>query len=211
MRATFVRIFSIVVLSSTLIFSSLSANAGGSFEEAYKPKIWQGFYVGGHFGLSIAESEVSLVGIDLVSLDDDSFAAGIHVGYNWQRNNIVYGIEGDFTWIGTDYDVLNVEVASIDSLGSVRGRLGYAINDLLLFATAGVAWKDTDTIINLDLDDTGYVIGAGAELKFGARYSLKGELLHYRFENEDVLGTAPFNVDIDTDITTIRTGFSVHF
>ncbi len=161
--------------------------------------------------MASAESEASLFGLNLVSVDDDAFAGGVHVGYNWQRGSIVYGVEADYSFTGIEYNVFNTEIATIDGLGSVRARLGYAVNDLLLFATAGFAWKDSDTIGGgfVDLDDSGYVLGAGAEIKFGQKYSFRGEVLHYSFENESIFN---FNaVDVDTDITVVRTGLSVHF
>ncbi len=161
--------------------------------------------------MASAESEASLFGLNLVSVDDDAFAGGVHVGYNWQRGAIVYGIEADYSFTGIEYNVFNTEIASIDGLGSVRARLGYAVNDLLLFATAGFAWKDSDTIGGnfVNLDDSGYVLGAGAEIKFGQKYSFRGEVLHYSFENESIFNLGA--VDVDTDITVVRTGLSVHF
>ena len=204
------RTIAAVALSAVAFFSVNSAQAGGSLTEPYKPQIWKGFYFGGHLGLAMAEADVSLAGIDIIGFDDDAFAGGIHVGYNWQRGNIVYGVEVDYTWTGADAEVLDYEIASLDGLGSVRGRLGYAINDLLLYTTAGFAWKDVDVVGDvIDLDETGYVIGAGAEWKFGHKYSLKAEALHYRFE-DDVDGTRGL-VEIDTDVTVVRTGLSIHF
>ncbi|MGH1352751.1 MAG: outer membrane protein [Methyloligellaceae bacterium] len=212
MKKFLARIAAAAALSAVSIFSVQTASAGGSINVPVShPTIWSGFYVGGTIGLASAESEASLFGLNLVSVDDDAFAGGVHVGYNWQRGSIVYGVEADYSFTGIEYNVFNTEIATIDGLGSVRARLGYAVNDLLLFATAGFAWKDSDTIGGgfVDLDDSGYVLGAGAEIKFGQKYSFRGEVLHYSFENESIFN---FNaVDVDTDITVVRTGLSVHF
>jgi len=39
---------------------------------------------------------------DSVSSTQNSFAGGLHLGYNWQPSrNFVFGIEGDFTWLSS--------------------------------------------------------------------------------------------------------------
>lgn len=199
-------------ITAVSLFAASTAQAGGDVYKAERPAIWKGFYFGGHIGLAKAESELEFLGVDVVEMDDEGFAGGVHIGYNWQRGDVVYGIEADYTFTGIDYDLTfpggSIELASIDGLGSVRGRVGYAINNLLLFATAGVAWKNTDTIVPVDLDDTGYVLGAGAELKVGQKYSIKAEALHYSFDNESIFGAGV--VDVDTDVTVVRTGLTFH-
>ncbi len=195
-------------ITAVSLFAASAASAGGDVYQAERPAIWKGFYFGGHLGLAKAESELEFLGVDVLEIDEDGFSGGIHIGYNWQRGDVVYGIEADYTFTGVDYEIAGFELASIDGLASVRGRLGYSVKNLLLFATAGVAWKNTDTIIPVDLDDTGYVVGAGAELKVGQKYSLKAEALHYSFDNESIFGAGV--VDVDTDVTVVRTGLSFH-
>ncbi len=66
--------------------------------------------------------------------DDDSFVGGLHLGYNWQDGQLVLGVEGDASLNGgTD-----------EYLASLRGRLGLARDDLLLYVTGGLAFRDGD-------------------------------------------------------------------
>jgi hypothetical protein len=63
-------------------------------------------------------------------LDNDAFGmGGIHVGFNAQRDIWVYGLEGDIDAVENVYDYV----------ASVRGRVGYATDTVLLYGTAGLA------------------------------------------------------------------------
>jgi outer membrane immunogenic protein len=78
---------------------------------------------------------------------------GGQVGYNWQSGPVVFGIEGDVdlhhwttTQVLTNFAVGTVFVPgdffTTDShwQASLRGRLGYAWDRYLIYATGGVAW-----------------------------------------------------------------------
>ena len=206
------------VISAAAMFSTQSAIAGGDIIEApvSHPTIWKGFYFGGHIGLAESESELDIAAVGIADLDDTGFAGGIHLGYNWQRGKIVYGIEVDYTFTDLEYSVAGQDLADIDGVGSVRARLGYSIDSLLLFATAGFAWHNADVndIVSdfVDLDNNGYVLGAGAEYKFGNKYSFKLEALHYSFDEDEIVNTGlRVSTDIDSEITVVRTGLSMHF
>lgn len=164
---------------------------GGDIRDDYRPALWQGAYIGGHIGGTFGEIEV-----DGDSLDVDGIVGGVHLGYNIQNGNAVFGIEGDFSFTGAEIEDTDVEQ---DYLASIRGRLGYAMNNTLLYATAGIAW----TQFSLDDEEetlTGYVIGAGAEYKYSKKISLRGEVLHYGFD-EEIDGD-----DVEIDSTVIRAG-----
>jgi len=83
-----------------------------------------------------------------------SFIGGGQVGCNYQSGQFVFGIEGDADWrrlSRTGY-LLPGAVASsrFDEFGnfsltsnwqaSLRGRLGYAVDHTLWYATGGIAW-----------------------------------------------------------------------
>ncbi|MBP0576063.1 hypothetical protein J8J27_35620, partial [Mycobacterium tuberculosis] len=74
---------------------------------------------------------------------------GVHVGYNWQVGQIVYGIEGQANWTNADgskscgaYGVCSAE---INWSGDVRGRLGYAFDRAHVFGAAGLAYASVKT------------------------------------------------------------------
>ncbi len=122
--------------------------------------------------------------------DDTSLIGGIQVGYNWQFGNRVFGIEGDASFGD-----------NINYLASLRARLGYAMDSLLIYATAGVAFAGFDgSKITLDTpwgpylfdktDDerkVGAVVGGGVEYKLAANWSVGVEGLYYAFaDSKDV-------------------------
>lgn len=117
---------------------------------------WSGFYFGGHVGYGFGDGDI-----------DDGVLVGAHAGYNWQFNQFVVGAEGDATW--TDW-------GSTDSTASLRLRGGFAIDRLLAYGTAGVAFQD--------FDDTGWVAGAGVEYALTNNLSVGLEYLHYDFDSD---------------------------
>ncbi|NJM82772.1 MAG: hypothetical protein HC844_09940, partial [Tabrizicola sp.] len=59
------------------------------------------------------------------STGKDGVLGGFHLGYNWQKDNVVFGVEGDISLTG----------GLDDYLASLRARLGLASNDMLFYVT----------------------------------------------------------------------------
>lgn len=151
-----------------------------------------------------------------LSVQPEGVFGGIQLGRNWQSGNLVYGIEADLSLAdikdgasrnffveANDTDNVNFTgtfylTRKIDALGTLRGRLGWANNTLLAYATGGLAIghvKTTMGVNNLVAEvpanwgpgqlvpvavsssDTqfGVALGGGAEWMFMPRWSLKGE------------------------------------
>jgi outer membrane immunogenic protein len=137
------------------------------------------------------------------SLDHSGGFGGGQIGYNWQAPGSawVWGIEADFQGASIKDDAVatlpylglsTVTVAAeskIDWFGTVRGRVGYAFDRVLVYATGGlaygnikhsIAWADTfppGFIASASRDTTraGWVVGGGVEWAFAPNWSLKGE------------------------------------
>jgi outer membrane immunogenic protein len=117
-----------------------------------RPAIWQGLYGGAHLGSMDADG-------------DDGIVGGVQVGYNWQANQIVYGLEADISAAGGDF---------IDLLASARGRLGYLIvPSLLVYGTAGLG------VVSGDDSEAGFVYGLGVEGMITDTLSARVEYLAY--------------------------------
>ncbi len=98
---------------------------------------WTGFYIGGFGGYagenSSADPKMS-----------GGFAGGT-VGYNWQSSNIVFGLEADGGWADVNASATAFGITGtsrINELGTVRGRLGFAVNQVMFYGTGGYAWID---------------------------------------------------------------------
>ena len=66
------------------------------------PAAWQGFYAGVHVGMGHSGTATGTGFIDALSLSegfpiDSGIIGGVQVGYNFQNDRMVYGIEADFS------------------------------------------------------------------------------------------------------------------
>jgi outer membrane immunogenic protein len=200
---------------------------------------WTGFYVGGNFGAKWARASDSVnvapatafdaalpsgASLPLTSTTPSSFIGGGQVGYNWQTGRVVFGIEGDIDlqdWRTTQV-LGNFASGTVfvpgDSFtvnsrwqASLRGRLGYAADRLLIYATGGWAWTDVKAGANFTpFEDapatsateratlTGGTIGGGLEYAFWDHMSLGVEARYTRYGSHTfnggtlALGFAPF-------------------
>lgn len=92
------------------------------------------------------------------SFDATQLGGGIHAGYNYRIGNIVSGVEADFALFGgRGSDGVSAPYiaavghrytlqygAGVDWLATIRGRLGYAADRLLIYGTGGIAFADVE-------------------------------------------------------------------
>jgi outer membrane immunogenic protein len=203
---------------------------------------WTGPYIGAHAGWGwidldgkydtsdIEDGEDDFVDDDngKFDLDDDDFLAGLQIGYNWQVDHFVLGVEGDISF-GDWHDHLSNsddEEVSFDTntLITLRARAGLAFDNLMVYATAGGAWTDTefkasDGIADngeRDLDDIGLVVGGGAELAVDEHWSVRAEGLYYYFDEKEDIQSLTSDTDPDdfirlNDIVVARVGLNFRF
>lgn len=176
---------------------------------------WAGFYVGANVGGASARTNVSNPDNNYVffprgssfNSNQTGIIGGLEAGYNWQFNSLVVGVEGDIsaaslgrrTLFGTANppDTFN---ASMTALGTVRGRIGWAFDRLLIYGTGGVAFANLkDQYVSLfpftaaaGSSATGWTAGGGIEYAFWGNWTAKAEYLHVGFPNRSAL-VAPFN------------------
>jgi outer membrane immunogenic protein len=129
------------------------------------PYDWTGGYVGFEFGVGWGTAEqTDPTGFSTGPFTPNGAFVGGTLGYNWQLyNNWVLGLEGDASWadIGastpgsdptafshlgpnstTNFGCGGVNQlcqAKLESLETVRGRVGYAFGYVMPYATAGLA------------------------------------------------------------------------
>ena len=132
---------------------------------------------------------------------------GGQIGYNWQSGQFLLGVEFDAMTLAGGGDNLNVAstpgaVVSTDMnyLASVRARLGWAINNWLLFGSVGWGFSEfqfdqnvpsTSYSSRLRLDDNGLAYGGGVEWMMAYGVSLRAEYLRYDMGASSVLSGGP--------------------
>jgi outer membrane immunogenic protein len=154
---------------------------------------WTGPYVGGAIGVTCIETEyVPSIGPD-PEINGCGFAGGVLGGWNYQFNDFVVGIEGDYMWGGkTGTNHLDAINYSIDGMATVRGRFGWLSGDTLLYGTAGIGWINGTmralvgpASLRAHDDDThtGFVVGGGIEHAFSPSVHGRLEYLYGAFND----------------------------
>jgi hypothetical protein len=87
-------------------------------------------------------------------------AGGLAAGFNWQNGNYVYGGEADIN-LSAANDTFAPWQFSNPWFGTVRGRAGVAINNVLLFGTAGLAYGELTGTTSGNLSREPYQLGLG--------------------------------------------------
>src|SRR5262249_50639009 len=134
--------------------------------------------------------------------DSSGGTVGGQIGYRWQMGQFVFGVEGQGNW--ADFSGDNVSNfappdrnrTKIDAFGLITGQIGYAFNNVLLYAKGGAAVTDSkyDIISGLNggvLASTsntrwGGVVGAGVEYGFTPGWSVAFEYDHLFMDRQTI-------------------------
>ncbi|MFP1133296.1 outer membrane protein [Asticcacaulis sp. W401b] len=136
---------------------------------------------------------------------DDRTRGGpsVSAGYDWQMGNWVFGIVGD----ATSVDIIDSVSAysttpaaytftrKLDYIAGLRGKVGYASENWLVYATGGAAWTEierqfaTTNALNSFTatdgeDEAGYQIGLGFEHRIDSGWTIGLEYLRTSFDDE---------------------------
>jgi outer membrane immunogenic protein len=202
---------------------------------------WTGFYAGVNGGGAWSEFSDQLANFANVGafsgLKPSGGFGGGQIGYNWQgvwHPHLVLGVEADIQGAGIEDKatfvpsspplITAVSESRVDWFGTVRGRLGYAFDGALAYATGGFAYghvhnsqADSRGVTFLfDGTATGYAVGGGLEYKLSPAWSVKTE---YQFidlgKNDPISATqgsfTAFNTKLEDDaFHTVRAGLNYH-
>ena len=173
---------------------------------------WTGPYIGGFVGGTFVEGGYTTQ--QDPEMSGTGGYAGVLGGYLYDFGGLVIGIEGDYGW-GFDTTAQNrdpVEATDLkfDDIYTIRGRLGWADDNTLIYATGGYGWIDATVSgkvgpNSVDDEDSntfeGWVVGGGIEHRFFDGLSARLEYLYGDFGNEDFTLT-----DHDTVTGTLDLG-----
>jgi outer membrane immunogenic protein len=176
------------------------------------PCLWLGPYVGANIGFQWT-SNVNGLNTSGVTGGGGGVTGGIQAGYNWQNGPWVYGVETDFNLSGAGGTFADYQFSN-PWFGTLRGRAGYAINNVFVYGTAGLAFG-ISTVTRGGLSETsghaGWTIGAGAEfglspLGLSPNWSAKVEYLYLGLSQDALL---PSSVTFPSNV--VRFGVNYHF
>jgi outer membrane immunogenic protein len=176
------------------------------------------------------------------SLNDDNVIGGGQLGYNLQDGGFVYGFEVDLSafdlgasrQVSGNYPVpfgggvpgntftIGTGLAT-NWLFTTRGRFGWTVSNMLLYATGGLALTDLKVTssfrdnlapgafvpgASMFASDTevkaGWTIGGGLEWAFSGGWTLRGEYLYVDFGSVDASGVIT-NVSFPGGSNPLRT------
>jgi len=123
------------------------------------------------------------------------FVGGVQAGYNWQSGSFVFGLEGDIQATAAEETFAPWKFSN-PWFGTVRGRAGYAFNNVMFFGTGGLAFGELrDTTFGLTESHTnaGWTLGAGAEMGLAPNWSAKIEYLYVDLANSNFVITGASN------------------
>jgi outer membrane immunogenic protein len=166
---------------------------------------WFGPYLGGTLGYewgSVGNNPTKPSGI----------TGGVEAGYNWQNGSPwVFGVEGDINLTGAD-DTFAPWKFSNPWFGTLRGRAGYAFNNILFYGTGGLAFGELKGLtfggVSESHTTAGWTLGAGAEFGLAQNWSAKIEYLYVDLDNSNFVVTGAKN---DYRFGLVRAGINFHF
>jgi outer membrane immunogenic protein len=227
------------VSSVALVFAASAADLSVKAPAPVLPiSNWQGFYIGAHGGAARLNASQYHFNEDGICFEGSScsFTAsggifGVQAGYNWQSRYTVYGIEGDWSWANLDNTQTLSQLTTpalvksrVSWLGSVRGRMGLAIEDTLLYVTGGVAFGGTrsgwaggynsPSTVCCDVQSgnrVGWVAGVGAEHMVTEHWTVRAEGLYYDLGREQQTFTVPgssYKTEFSHEVMVARIGLN---
>jgi outer membrane immunogenic protein len=170
---------------------------------------WSGVYVGVTAGGVWGRSKdtfndpafPTVVGLEAVNPNLSGFIGGGTLGANWQFGNVVLGVEGDGSWTNANgssklvppFITTTTLEARERWIATARGRVGYAFDRWLVYATGGGAWASIHYTVTTVAGATntssgtlsGWTAGGGIEAKLAGNWSAKAEYLYVDFSDKN--------------------------
>ena len=187
------------VAGSIVLLSAIHAEAAELDVKSPDVYNWSGFFVGSDAGHKFA-GENALIAGEAGPSDAESFINGGEAAANWQTGKWVLGVDGDVRLA----NISEPETKGVNGLAfyseadatwftTMRLRSGFALDNLLLYGTGGLAATGPDFHVSMNPKDsttaTGWTAGAGMEWGVSENAKAKIEFLYLDLDNRD--GTIP--------------------
>jgi outer membrane immunogenic protein len=196
---------------------------------------WSGFYIGANGGWGSSHKCWNSIAGPLDRSegchDATGAVAGGQVGYRWQTGAFVFGVEAQGDWAnlrGSNVSVIFplTNRSKIDAFGLFTGQVGYAWNNVLLYAKGGAAVTEDRFENTLTADNSlaalsgrqtrwGATAGAGVEFGFAPNWSAavaydhvfsQDKLTNFTLPSTTVLVSTD-RIRQDLDLVTVRVNY----
>jgi len=214
-------------LSNTIGFSAGAADLlpivqGGGYYN------WTGYYVGGNVGGGVGNTSFTVVTPGLSGSPSDEirgFVGGGQGGFNWQNGPLVAGIEADlqFSHQRNGVNSFGLQITNnLDYFSTLRGRIGYAMDEWLFYVTGGGGYASTQATLNVGgvgvFSESDFkplwVVGVGVETQIWDRWTGRLEYLYLQsgsISNTLAIPGGTLAVTQTVHDNVIRTGLNYHF
>jgi outer membrane immunogenic protein len=196
------------------------APAGYDYPPAFT---WTGFYLGANLGFGFGA--FNGYGANYLGESPLGGALGLTAGYNYQSGNLLVGAEGDYAWshISDSASFPRPGVSSsgtLQTIATVRGRVGYAMDRILVFGTVGYAGGNIRGVLNnvpssAVADQTyyanGFALGLGVEYAITPKISAKAEYLYTSLGSNTYFNNTPNVSSAGANINLLRAGVNYKF
>lgn len=194
---------------------------------------WTGLYVGLNAGATFFKDDLELENPQSIqgsvsSNDSETDATfGVQAGYNFQSDNLLLGVEGDFNYLDAGDDLflsgkpISTWESDHDWFATIRAQAGLVSDQALFYITGGIAFLDASYELTTTAGDrassddvlVGWTIGGGIEYAFSEDWSAKIEYLYADFESvdESVVDFMTITGSADPSLHVVRAGLNYHF
>jgi outer membrane immunogenic protein len=219
-----------------------NGNAGPGLMRGDSAYNWSGIYAGASVGRVGYNLSAEFADPVFGSSQAKGFLGGVQAGFNKQSGGFVVGIEVDLSLsngradnrrtVSGKYDYLtmsgsgNLE-SGLANLGTVRARVGYAMDNILFYGTAGYAFGRQRLEMSGPITGTfngttvtasqagttsntmsGWAVGAGVEYAFAKGISLKAEYMRVHFTPSTFFAGTWAATETTSNLTLVRSGLN---
>jgi outer membrane immunogenic protein len=237
------------IMAGPVVAADMPLKAATPFAERFN---WTSCYLGGHLGGGFAHKDItdpvqlvqdsflgagSTVGVTTVSPSPSGVVIGGQIGCDYQfASSFVIGVEGaasgstmkDSRMVGLPLGNPDTALvrASTDFLPSLTARVGYAFDNVLLYAKGGAAlagdrFNVTGSFVGAPfafegLDNRfGWTVGGGVDWAFSHHWSMNVEYDYYQFGHGGILMSDGINgfagiVDVKQTVQVVKVGLNFH-
>jgi outer membrane immunogenic protein len=237
------------IMAGPVVAADMPLKAATPFAERFN---WTSCYLGGHLGGGFAHKDItdpvqlvqdsflgagSTVGVTTVSPSPSGVVIGGQIGCDYQfASSFVIGVEGaasgstmkNSRMVGLPLGNPDSALvrASTDFLPSLTARVGYAFDNVLLYAKGGAAlagdrFNVTGSFVGAPfafegLDNRfGWTVGGGVDWAFSHHWSMNVEYDYYQFGHGGILMSDGINgfagiVDVKQTVQVVKVGLNFH-